>query len=77
LMGAYAKRLPSVTVEIVTEVAREFRLDMPSPLDGERKVRSKQGDAQQALNVLLDLFAALGNNEPTVAQSAVIEMSKK
>jgi len=77
LMGAYAKRLPSVTVEIVTDVAREFRLDTLSPLDGERAVRNKQGDAQQALNVLLDLFAALGNNEPNVGQPVAIEMSKK
>jgi general secretion pathway protein A len=77
LMGAYAKRLPSVTVEIVTDVAREFRLDTLSPLDGERTVRNKQGDAQQALNVLLDLFAALGNNEPNVGQPVAIEMSKK
>jgi general secretion pathway protein A len=77
LMGAYARRLPGVTVEIVADVAREFRLDMPSPLDGDAAGRNKQGDAQQALNVLLDLFAALGNNEPSVGQPAVIEMSKK
>jgi general secretion pathway protein A len=77
LMGAYAKRLPAVTVEIVADVAREFRLDMLSPLDGEVETKHMPGDAQQALNVLLDLFAALGNNEPNVGQPAVIEMSKK
>jgi len=59
LIAAYARRLPSVTPEIVGNVAKEFRLEMvPSP-DAEESKMHNQTDAQQAMKVLLDLVDAL------------------
>jgi type II secretory pathway predicted ATPase ExeA len=78
LMAAYAKRLPCVTLEIVDDVAREFRLDFVSALDGEKARRQNTADAQRALNVLLDLFAALGNStvDAEAGRPVAVEMSK-
>ena len=59
LIAAYAKRLPSVTPDIVEYVAKEFRLDVVSQPDAEIAERTSQTDAQRAMNALLDLFAAL------------------
>jgi general secretion pathway protein A len=59
LIGAYARRLPSVTPEIVANVAKEFRLETaPLPVGEESKLRDP-ADAQQAMRVLLDLVDAL------------------
>jgi general secretion pathway protein A len=59
LIAAYARRLPSVTPEIVGNVAREFRLDMISPPDAENPDRHHQMDAQEAMRILIDLVDAL------------------
>ncbi len=59
LIAAYARRLLSVTPEIVEYVAKEFRLDM-APLTGEVNAQGfNPRDAQRAIKALLDLFAAL------------------
>jgi len=59
LIAAYARRLLSVTPEIVEYVANEFRLDVPpSPAAGKTEGHN-QMDAERAIKILLDLFAAL------------------
>src|SRR3984957_13384347 len=66
LIAAYAKRLPSVTPEIVEYVAKEFRLDVVSQPDAENAARHNQTDAQRAISALLDLFAALEDGAQSV-----------
>jgi type II secretory pathway predicted ATPase ExeA len=59
LIAAYARRLLSVTPEIIAAVAKEFRLDVdPSPAS-EKAEGLSQMDAERAIKVLLDLFTAL------------------
>ncbi len=61
LISAYARRLQSVTAEIVGYVAKEFRLDLaPSP-DGEQGGGFTHRDTQRTISALLDLLAALEN----------------
>jgi type II secretory pathway predicted ATPase ExeA len=58
LITAYAKRLPSVTPEIIEEVARDFRLDLPnSNGSAATKVRNKLEPEQISTNGL-DLYTS-------------------
>jgi len=59
LIAAYARRLLSVTPEIIEYVAKEFRLDVDLSPDAERAEGFNQMDAQRAIKTLLDLIAAL------------------
>jgi general secretion pathway protein A len=59
LIAAYARRLLSVTPEIIEYVAKEFRLDVDLSPDSERAEGFNQMDAQRAIKTLLDLIAAL------------------
>jgi len=59
LLSAYAKQSPSVTAEIVADVANEFRLDGASVPQAERAVNGNERDVQQAIHVLLELYSAL------------------
>jgi general secretion pathway protein A len=69
LIAAYAKRLPAVTPEIVGYVAKEFRLEVVSPSIAEADEPGSQANAKRALNILLDLFAALEDKaQPTETQ---------
>lgn len=70
LIAAYARRLPSVTPEIIGYVAQEFRLDVSSSTDSEKSERHNQMDAKRAMNALLDLFAALEDKSQTVQTQA-------
>jgi len=58
LITAYARRLPSVTPEVIEDVAKEFRLDVMG-LSGVATSESSSEDVQRAINVLLDLYPAL------------------
>jgi hypothetical protein len=59
LIAAYARRSTTVSPEIVGYIAKEFRLHLvPSP-DLEKEVPRNTTEVQRAMNVLLDLFAAL------------------
>lgn len=58
LITTYARRLPSVTPEVIEDVAKEFRLDVMGP-SGAATSESYSGDVQRAINVLLDLYPAL------------------
>jgi general secretion pathway protein A len=58
LVTAYARQQPSITAEMIDEVAREFRLDLVNSPDGQGDGQ-KEVEVQRAINVILDLYAAL------------------
>jgi general secretion pathway protein A len=67
LVTAYARRLPSVTVDIIGDVAKEFRLNVVRSPEAEKIESSNEMDAQRVTNLLLDLYAAL--RRPTTSDS--------
>jgi general secretion pathway protein A len=78
LVTTYARRLPSVTPEVIEEEAKEFRLDVI----GSSETATFEGnseDAQRAINILLELYPALrrtiASNSDLVAPVSV-EVSK-
>jgi general secretion pathway protein A len=47
LITAYARRAPTVTADIIEEVARDFRLDVTSSIEGSAiKISNRAGDGQ-------------------------------
>jgi general secretion pathway protein A len=71
LITAYAKRMPTVTPDIVSDVAKEFRLDVVCAPKVERAEGRSEMDVQRAINVLLDLYAALRRPNAEAADSGV------
>jgi general secretion pathway protein A len=67
LIIAYARQIPKVSVDIVEDVAREFRLDMNFFGEAEGSGAHGEMDVQQAAKVLRDLYSAL---RKPVARSA-------
>jgi type II secretory pathway predicted ATPase ExeA len=59
LIAAYARRLLSVTPEIIEYVAKSFRLDVDISPDARSPEGFNPMDAQRAIKTLLDLIAAL------------------
>ncbi len=59
LIAAYARRLPTVTPEIIEDVAKEFRLDVIYSADSEKSNNLNEVDAHRITNLLLALYAAL------------------
>jgi len=59
LIAAYARRLPSVTPDIIGYVAKELRLDVVYSPDAERTERHNEKKVQRAINTILDQYAAL------------------
>jgi general secretion pathway protein A len=59
LIGSYARQVHSVTPEIVNDVAREFRLDIPSAGDDGGISKTTEIDIRQQTNAMLDLFSRL------------------
>jgi general secretion pathway protein A len=78
LITTYARRLPSVTPEVIEDVAKEFRLDVMG-LSGAAISESYSEDVERAINVLLDLYPAL---RKTIASNSdrgtpvLVEVSK-
>jgi type II secretory pathway predicted ATPase ExeA len=70
LIAAYARRLLSVTPEIIEYVAKEFRLDMSRSPEAEKVEGFNQMDAQRAIKVLRDLFAALEESSQATQSQA-------
>lgn len=66
LIAAYARRLPSVTPEIICGVVKEFRLEVVGSPDSEKVERHKQLDTQRAMSALLDWYAALEEKSQTI-----------
>ena len=59
LVTAYARRLPSVTPDVIGDVAKEFRLGVVRPPEADSSEKSNEMDVQRAITVLLDMYAAL------------------
>lgn len=59
LISAYAKQLPSVSSEIVDEVAKDFRLNMVRPAEVDRTGGFDEIDLQRAAKILLDLYSTI------------------
>lgn len=59
LITAYARQMPGVTPEIVSDVAQEFRLDVVSTPEPDRFGGESEMDVQRVIGVLLDLYSAL------------------
>ena len=57
LLSCYAKQLPSVTPEIIDEVARDFRLNMVRPEEDENPSMGEI-DLQRAAKMLLELYGS-------------------
>jgi general secretion pathway protein A len=69
LITAYARQMPSVTPEIIVDVAKEFRLDVVTTVDGDQGLQSEL-DVQRVISVLLDLYSAL-RKQPTLGHSGL------
>jgi general secretion pathway protein A len=66
LLTTYARRLPSITPDIVDYVAKELRLDVvTTPAEAEHP-RLTEADAQRAMSALRELFDALEDVSRTV-----------
>lgn len=65
LVIAYARRLSSVTPDIIGDVAKEFRLDVVYSPEFERNGSSRETDARRVTNLLLELYAALQRPVPS------------
>jgi type II secretory pathway predicted ATPase ExeA len=59
LISAYAKQMPSVTPQVIDDVAEEFRLNVVTSPDVERVGALGEIDVQRAARTLLDLYASL------------------
>lgn len=59
LIASYARRLPSVTPDIVEDVSREFRLDIGCSRDAEKNGVRGETNIERATGPMLDLFASL------------------
>lgn len=68
LVIAYARRLPSVTSDIIEEVAKEFRLDVVRSSEDDARAAADV-DTQRVTSLLLDLYASLRRplaNDPSL-----------
>jgi general secretion pathway protein A len=59
LIIAYARQLPKISVDVVEDVAKEFRLDHASVTEPEGAATPSEMDVQRAAKVLRDLYSAL------------------
>ena len=70
LITAYARQIPTVTTDVVDDVAREFRLDREFSESGSSGSQNEM-DVQRAAKVLRDLYSAL---RKPVARSAELNL---
>jgi general secretion pathway protein A len=80
LVTAYARRLPSVTPDIIGDVAKEFRLDVACSPNAENLKSSNGEDAQRVTNLLPDLCADLRRsvaNHSDVGTPMAVEVSER
>jgi len=59
LIVGYARQLPVITLEVIEDVAREFRLDATSRNGAESEEKLGDLDLEQATRVLRELYSAL------------------
>jgi len=61
LITAYAKKMPTVSAEIIETVAREFRLDLPGA-GADAATRTSQPETGKALNSMRDVYTKIGTS---------------
>ena len=71
LIIAYARQKPTITVDVIEDVAREFRLDTNFFTDSDGGGTQNEMDVQRAAKVLRDLYSAL---RKPVARSADLNL---
>jgi general secretion pathway protein A len=71
LIIAYARQMPTITVDVIEDVAREFRLDTNFFSDSDGGGTQNEMDVQRAAKVLRDLYSAL---RKPVARSADLNL---
>lgn len=59
LISAYVKQMGSITPQIIDEVAEDFRLHVVSPEQNKATKAVEEMNIQQAVGILLDLYASL------------------
>jgi general secretion pathway protein A len=59
LISGYAKQLQSITPEMIDEIAKDFRLHVVRPGEGEMNSGFDEIDLQRAARMLLDLYATV------------------
>jgi general secretion pathway protein A len=59
LISAYAMQLPSVSPEMIDEVARDFRLNVVRPAEVDRTQGFDEIDLQRAAKILLELYSTI------------------
>ncbi len=79
LISAYARQMPTVTAEIIEDVAREFRLDVVH-VPGAKEISSHNGvDSQRGTSVVPDLYSVLRGSVASESDSdvpVVVQASK-
>jgi type II secretory pathway predicted ATPase ExeA len=58
LIGAYARRLPAATADIIEEIARDFRLDISSSIESSAAKISNRTISEQASSGLPDRYSS-------------------
>jgi general secretion pathway protein A len=71
LIAAYANQSPIVTPDIIEDIARDFRLDVPFSRGCLRSERGGEVDAGDASHVRFDLFAAVRKSTPEKSSPAL------
>ncbi len=62
LIAAYARQIPSVSPDIIDDIARDFRLGVQTPPADARK-KAEDLDVRKAAKTLLDLYARLQSEQ--------------
>jgi general secretion pathway protein A len=79
LITAYARHLPSISPDIIEDVAKELRLDVVSTPEAGRTQGHDERDVEKAINVLLDVYAARRRSTTAsseIGESIVVEASR-
>jgi general secretion pathway protein A len=77
LITAYVRRLPSVTPDLIEDVAKEFRLNVVYSPGAEKPEGSDEVDSQQVTTLLQQLYAALRRPVASDSDSGLpVEASK-
>jgi general secretion pathway protein A len=59
LITAYARQMPTVTPDVIADVAKEFRLDVVSSPETEKSGTQNQMDLLKAIKAMIDLYGML------------------
>ncbi len=78
LLSAYAQQLPTVTPDIIGEVARDLRLDAVGYPLAESAGNRNEMEVQRAANAVLDLYSSLlvADKDETIFETRATNVSK-